>query len=603
MPKLSELKSDQVKVVSAAPKRLSQVSPDQVKVVDSPAGTAPTPQEPSTLDKLGSFLKESIGKPAAEALGTVTAPLVELDKVTGAPVRAAVGAGQRGEGLGGALDAAAAQLEAGLPKPGDVGLEAGQILPTTPTGTEIAFQGMTGAGMPAPFAATAAPFAGALTEAALDATNFVPSGAVRSAAKGAAKAAGEGLALAGKGLGKAEQAAASAIAQTGQSVTGGALKADKALQMYKELGAWEMIKPGSLDGGRLAKQAERVGAFREMLRSTPIEVPGSHDVAMEVKALVDEAEYRSGRTPGSERLLQMIKERAFEKQVIVDPPRVEVVQDALGNAVERPVPAQAREALVPRDLTLDELDDLVREADDLAFTPLGNPRSQPIKWGPTVKKSRAMLDEVMQTIPPGQMFKEEKQRFAALSTAGKERSKLVEAGADVAAMAGAITKNPLALVAQAVTPKAFVGTLAVLKVPRDMAEALQAAHQTGRIAVMRDALTQFIGKYPEATERVARGLTLLTGKPAGQQYLTGDEAKDLYKIRIFDPEQVITEKQRIQNDPSMSSTQKARKLSEINRNGYITYDPPEAPQAQPQQPAPPTLDDVERALRRSIPAE
>ena len=562
-------------VSGKAPDVTSMSDAELEAIVSGSGGGAPAaPAESSILDDLGKvagLAKAAIVEPAKKMAGVFTAPMEVYDQVAAAPVRAGIGAIQRNEGLGGAGSAMVDQFLAGVPGIGTGG-RTGEVLPSTPTGEEIAFQGLKDHGVRPEFAADIAPFAGAVTDAALDVTNLIPTGAV----KGAGKALAAGAV-------KAEAGMARAIARTGQRVTGGALKAEKALQMFRELKAREMINPGTFDDGRLADQVAKLGEMREDFRQNRVTVPGSHDVAQAIGKLIGEGEYRAARTPGSARILEMINERAFEKQVIIDPPRVDVVRGSMGEAIEVPVPGQAREVVVPKDLTLDELDDVIRAMDDVSYTPAGNVRQQNLVWGPFVKKSRAMADEVLQTVPQGALFKAEKQRASALMTAGKKRSKLLEAAGDVGAMAAIVTKNPVAFVTKALTPKAFVGALATLKVPRDMMNAMKAAHETGRLKPIREVYEVMATKYPEATERVMRASVLMSGKPTGQQFLTPEEAGSLDKIRVFDPDEIIAEKARIENDKDIPSTEKAARLSKINRDGYITYDGP-PPSSEPKTP-------------------
>ena len=542
----------------------------------------PVADDRSTLDKLVDFTADAVRGPAqkvGEALSVVAQPVAELDKVSGAPLRAAERAFQDKAPLEDVVGAGVDQFKAGLPSIGpDGSLKAGEILPTTPTDEEIARRGIIASGIRPEFADVMAPLQGAANGAVMDLTQLIPgSGATKAVSKTADLVTAAGKPLA-KAAAKVEMGAAKAIARTGQVMTQGVLKADRALQMYRELSAGEMLLPGTKDFGATAKQVKRVGEFRQALREVPITVPGSHDVAQQVRKMVEEAEYRSGRTPGSERLLKMIEERAFEKEIVQDPPVIEAVDDGFGNMAETVTqPTQFREVVKPRDLTLDELDDLIREADDIGYTPIGNPRSQPAKWAPTVTAVRRHLDEALQSVPAGQMFKEEKQRAAALATAGTKRSKLLEVASNVAtAGAGVITLQPAALLLQSFKPSTYVNMLAALKVPREVAQALKASYDTGRIGVMRDAIAGLAKRSPAIAERLVRGAALVAGKPDGS--LTKDEVASLDAVRVFDPEQVAAERARIQGDTSMNSVAKAKALSDLNKNGYVTLPPVKAPE-------------------------
>lgn len=586
MPKLSELKKDEVSVVVPPSLKLSELG-GAVKPVAMPAI-----DQRSTGEKFIDFLGNTIGKPAGRTLETIATPIAEADKVTGAPLRAAAGAFQDKAPMSEVLEAGVEQFKAGLPSVEGGIVKPGELLPTTPSGADMAFKGIQASGVRPEFAGAMAPMVGMAVDVALDPTMLIPGQPAMKAMRAAEAGAGKALGAAAKVASRLEGSAARAIARTGQVMTQGVLKADRALQMYKELSAAEMFMPGTKDFGRMAAQQEKVGAYRRALREQPITVPGSHDVAQQVKAMIDEAEYRSGRTPGSERMLKMIEERAFEKEIVQDPPVLGMVDDGFGNVVETVVkPSEFREVVRPRDLTLDELDDLVREADDLGYTAQGNPRSQPAKWAPTITATRRLLDESLQSVPFGEMFKEQKQKLAALKTAGTNRSRLVEAfsqggtfaGGAVLTGLGGLAVAPAALVSQSLRPQAYVNMLSALKVPSDMAGALKASYQTGRLAVMRDTLMQIAEKSPVLAERIVRATALVAGKPASSQELTPEEADDLAAVRVFDPEQVQAEKDRLTADKSLSTVERAKKLSEINRNGYITL-PPTSLNAEPETP-------------------
>lgn len=596
---MSSFFEDDAEVVKpVAPKAKAPASSffdDDAQPVENPFDLTQKKAE-SPLDLvLNAFIE-----PAKKVGGFITAPLVEVGKATGAPIRAGVGAMQRGEGFSGAAEAFSDQLGAGLPTIDGINIAPGEILPTTPTGEEIAYQGIQSAGINPAFAASMAVPAGLMTEAALDVSSVIPG----TPALKTARAAEGGMLAAAKVAGKAEQAIARGIAKSGQVLTQGTIKAERALQMYKELSTMDMLMPGTKDFGKLKRQADIVGEMRNAFRHDKVTVPGSHDIVQQVNRLVSEAEYRSGRTPGSERIRSMIADRAFEKQIVTEPPSVKLVKDGLGADVEVQVPGSQREVMVPRDLTLDELDDLVREADDLGFTPVGNPRSQPAKWAPTIAKTRGLMDEAMQSIPEGEMFKSEKQRFAALSTAGTKRSKLVETMSNTGTLAaGVMTLNPASVLLQAMKPSAYVNMLAALKVPAEAAQVLRASYESGKIGAIRDALVQVAEKYPRTAESMIRGATLVSGKPTAQQFLTPEEAGSLQDIRIFDLDQISEEKSRIQNDPDLSNVERAKKLQEINRNGYIRIKRPKAEEQAAEEFTSPilpkTLDDIKGAMQKA----
>lgn len=571
LEKLSDAELEAIVRGGKPPAAMEDMSDEELEAIASgkPLPVAVPPGSPTAGD-IASYVGSLIVEPAKQAGLTLSAPLAAMGKVTGAPLMAGAGALQRGEGLGGAADALVEQAKAGLD---------GEVLPTTPTGPEFIQAGLEQKGIPPELAAVPATVMGLGVEGVLDATNLIPGAGATKMARGMAKAGGKAASLAGKAVSpiaslaaKAEGAAARGIAHTGSWMTGGVLDAEKAVRMYKQLSAAEMAFPGNMKRGALSQQGSLLGQMREAFRAEQITVPGSHDAAMNIQKMVADVEARGFRTPGSERVLQKIKDTAFQTEVVMDPPSQTVMQNAVGADVLVDVPAQAREVMKPRDLTLDEIDDLVRMFDDIGYTPLGNPRSMPAVWGPTVAKSRRLADEVLQTVPEGQLFKAEKTRFEALATAGRERSKLFEAGADMGKAAAIITKNPVALVTEFITPGAYVNMLAALKVPRHIASGAVQAKNAGGVAI-REFLTTLAEKEPFWAERMVRATVLLSNKRLNQA-LTPEEVGSLAAHRVFDEEQVAAEKARIQSDPDMDSKTKAKRLSDINKNGYFIVEAP-----------------------------
>lgn len=564
-------------------------------VNDGSSGGAPAaPAESSILDDLGKFAtvaKAAIAAPAAKVLDVVTAPLVELDKVTGAPIRAGAGAIQAGEDTADVGKAVVDQFMAGLPQVGGGGVTPGALLPTTPSGQDIAERGIAAAGIEMPYAKVMGPLAGAVVDVGLDPTMLIPHGAVRKTAQGVADVAGAGLRTAARAAGKVEGGAARAVAGVGEIMTAGHLDADRALKAYRELTSRELLMPGNLNRGPMARQGELVGRIRQAFQERKITVPGSHDVAMEVKALLENTRGRliASKASNAQQVLDLIDAKAFEPVQVVVPAHVQHVPDALGAMVEVTVPQSVRTELRPRDLTLDEIDDIVGNFDFLTYTDKGFDRSLNRIWKPAIKKSRAIMDEVLQSIPEGQLFKQEKSRFESLAIAGKERGQLFE-WLGKAGKAGAILSlEPASLVLSAMQPSTYMQMLGALRTPRTVMEPIVAALTSGRPAMVRVQLETLAAKHPKDVERLIRAAALVSGKPEGRQHLTADEAGALSMRRVFDPAQVAAERARLQSDPELDSVSKAKALSDLNERGYILVDLPA-----PREPEPdaPTVDKV-----------
>jgi hypothetical protein len=570
-------------------------------------------EDETSLKEIGRFVAGLVGGPAKEVLRVLSAPMVELDKVTGAPPRAAVGAMQRGEGIPAALQAAVEQAKAGLPS----ATGSGEILSTTPTGEEIALQGMTGKdGIHPAFAEKMAPFIGAGVEGALDLTQLIPSETVaRGAGKvlGAADAAATGVV---RGIQAGERAVARPLFQVGQVMTQGAINPQKAMKAAATLSARELLFPGTRDFGALAKANAELGEARAALQSNRIEVPGSHQAALDVVNFIQSQRARDLPNANAENLVNHIMERAFEtkeitRPVIVPPEMIDQgivmgeqqliqaeqalmgippgapeaqeltqhilkIRQDLSTIKERRLAGvpftrtETKKVQVPRDMTLDEMDDLTGMFDRLMYTDKGYDRSLSRIWKPTIRKSRAALDKVMQTVPEGELFKGQKGRSEALLTAGKHRSKLMEAMSLVGFLgAGAITMDPTSLLMLLLRPRTYYQIMGTLKVPGDVVRTLTLARESGKAAVVRDALKAIAEKNPVLAERIIRSTVLVSGKPEAQQALSEEEANTLGAHREFDPEMVAMERARIESDHDMTSTEKARRLSQINRNGYF----------------------------------
>lgn len=625
-------------------------------------------EQPGLLERMGSVL----GSAAKRAIGGVLTPVAaagqEADKVTGAPLRAAAGAMQTG---GNPLEALGDQLMAGLPTAdpsSPIGIRGGTLLPTTPTGEQIAAKGLSQAGIHPAFAGKMAPMMGLGVDVTLDATNLIPG-------QGALKTL---KAIRGSALGgfrAAEGIAAKGLMGMGVIATQGALPYEKAVKAAQNLSARELIFPGRPSFGPMKGAMEATGAMRAEIQSKNITVPGSHKVAVNALNRIREARATTNdmMVPNADKLEGLIESKAYTtREVTEDVPltdqellqvdallaaanreRNEILipeiqregmpqgqpqlwddinqtrsdlfdmaawrfgldpvknEDGITTALRfkapdgfyhhmnlpgdlsvleqikpghRPTRQQTKVIKEERDLTLDELDDLTGLMDAMTFTPkTGDKKAMTRFWGPAVTKSRREIDLAMQSVPEGKLFKEVKSRQEDLMTAAKGRSKLATIAVfGASGTIGALTLNPWAIVASGLLPQTYYNIMGVLKIPGDMARTLMAAQQTGKLAVMREALEGFAESHPALAERLVRATVLVSGKPAGQQFLSDEEASTLSAIRSFDPIDVLSERERIARDPKMGSGEKAMKLSAIARNGYVVLD-----QKRPEEMGPP----------------
>lgn len=603
------------------------------------AEAAPAEDEGGLLDALAVPLYERI-----------PGVLREVDKVTQAPVRAGMAAGQRGESI---IGAAADQFVAGLPKlqykdwP-----KAGEYLPTTPDSFEpVSTEMARRFGAPEDIAQTIGSVHGTAMDFLADPLMLVPG-------KGATKVLGAAREGVLKSFKMAENAAAPIVMGVGRVATMGTLPYQKAVKAARNLSAGELIAPGNKSFGAMAEAMAEVKQLRDALNANKVTVPGSREVATQVAQEITAARGRSLSHPHADELLtkldNLVNEQVIREVEIPIPDEVIAARvNEIAHAIEEMRPqllankgmtsspnlptemliehkaqwenyakigndlAEYQEYLwkrqnpksfpdlkpltekrmvpdtKPRDLTLNELDDVVGMLDEGLYTNAGNAKELRRVWGPALARSRGALDEIMQSVPEGKVFKAAKSHQEDLMTAAKGRSKLWEVGAvystaerlqdhnaDLASLA-------YAALPMAVLPRTYMRLMGVLKVPGSIAKTLLLAHESGKAAKMRDAIRDVADKNPLLAERIIRGTLLMSMKP--DQNVTEEEAQTLGKTRIFDPEQVLAEKMRIENDRTMPTGKKARMLSDINKNGYITMDGAQ-PMPEPEMPANPVIE-------------
>lgn len=179
-----------------------------------------------------------------------------LEPITGAPVRAAIGNPNKG--------AFVEQMTAGLKGQGD--------LPTTPSGEQLTYRGMTGAGINPQFSEKTAATVGPFVSGMLDLTNLpVPELAVLGAAKGGIRAAE----LAKTGLQTMEngvKAVAKPIFQAGETFTRGGLDAAKAMDLTNTVSPIKQMMPPGWKGD-LAKTGISLGMAKPTLGISAVKLP------------------------------------------------------------------------------------------------------------------------------------------------------------------------------------------------------------------------------------------------------------------------------------------------------------------------------------------
>lgn len=501
-------------------------------------------------------------------------------------------------------------------------------------------------------AAHAAGVAGGLS-AGLEALPYVGSAAARVA--GPVLNAGTNL------IGKA-------VYTVGHVFTG--MDVGDALRAQNSMSAAEMMLPDAF----IDTAGKAVGDARKVMQAQNITVPDSHAVAQNVIGTIEEAKSRGIIHPNADKVIDAIRQRAFETvnevhtttvppweqdaflgakqsnltdlqsklqqidaqrgaavaqtlqqagqeltpeniaaagQIIDQHPAFQQIEGLRGHLLDQHDQLAAEVAdltakraagiplsqsvtvpkQTPRDLTLPELDDLTGMMDELGFNASGSPKQLRRIWAPAVAGSRGALNEVMQTVPEGQLFQAEKDPFRNLSMASQLNTGMrvtvvggaLSSAASAASMAvGHAALAPGALVMASLQPRSYFALMGALKVPQDVVGMFNAASASGKVGMMRGALDTLSQQNPALAESLIRGATLISNKPLQNQFLTAEEANSLGQTRIFDAGQIAAEKQRINSDMTLDSVEKSAALSAINRNGYVTMDGPKAPPPQVQ---------------------
>jgi hypothetical protein len=259
-----------------------------------------------------------------------------------------------------------------------------------------------------------------------------------------------------------------------------------------------------------------------------------------------------------------------------------------------------------QDVTLDRIDEIIDNLNDLQWTPAGYDRYIKNRFKGAITRSRRALNDLMETVPEGEKFVPQKMRLHYLESVRPTRSALEETlgkrlviGGLGTAIAGQyihpgaeIVGLLVAAAGLATKPSTYAKLLGMIKAPNDMAEGIVAAAKMAKLTDVAAAVNKYAVKYPTVTERFIRGLLILSGKPSGQEFLTKDEAKSLDGTKDFDLESVNAEIMRLQQDDSIPSDEKAKKITEINKRGYVDVEMPKDEPVLTLPPTPPRRDSI-----------
>lgn len=391
------------------------------------------------------------------------------------------------------------------------------------------------------------------------------------------------------GLGKKiERKTAEAIARTGDVLTGGNLDYESALDAYELLNSRQLLFPGSKKYGTLKKQNMKLAKMREEFNLNPVKITGSREALMSVRDLIADQASRVLNAPNSKKLIDKIDGMLAPKREsfsFTDPNDLRVGRkfDLIESRGD--------------DFTLSQIDDLIRNFDELVYTGQGNERQLKAIWGPALKRARARLNLTMKNTPEGKLFVDQKALSAALFQAGKQRSKLVEAISTSGMLAGIF--EPTAFLARFLSPQTYMQLLGLTKLPRETMGMMGEAFQSGSMENIRDALAVASREFPDDAERLVRGIIRASAGPSAQSMIGEDKkSRDVPSIVVDDPEQVQMRIRQLENDDSMDNALKAKLISDMNKKGYFEVEVPGQEKKKKKEPTPNIqrlMDSIERS--------
>lgn len=412
----------------------------------------------------------------------------KLERYVDAPFRAQIGALQNDASF---LDS----IKAG-------GKQIGRdTLPTTPSGKEIMARtglstkslsdvapGMfseTGEGMALKkggiLDVSPAGVAGGFTQPS---TFAFPADAALSGAKGVVSASGKVAKAATSPLATAVEKLADkgtkAVARTGQFMTGGTVKAADIIDAASKLKGTELLLPEAYIG----RAGKKVGAARDVIEAAGenLSVPNAAERLNKVKEIIQAGEKKAMKTPGSQQILERI-------------------DDALTN---------------PKGVSVENVDDIIRDLNNVEYTVQGNPRSVEPRWSKPLAQARGELEPLLKSTPEGAALSEAKEPYAALQTArGQQRSKLTNTLSTIGGIGGATlgvtTANPVIgamafAASRSIAPRTYFQLLGAAKLPKQAATAMWDAYSSGKKTVIAETASALAAEYPEEMGRFVTAL-------------------------------------------------------------------------------------------------
>jgi hypothetical protein len=512
MPKLSELNGtyEVVSVPEAAKNsqpegslKLSQMAPDSFEVVKLPEAK----KELGAIDKgfkvvedeLSDAGKRFMNYPLGKALAWGAE---KVEKYVDAPVRAQIGALQKDASFLDSIKAGGRQFGR-------------ETLPTTPSGKEIMSKVLPTTGLsdkfPGAFSETGegaklkkggfldispAGVAGTLTQPSVIA---LPADALISGSKGVVSTGGRILESAttpiARAMGKAAEKGTSLVAKTGQFMTGGAVKAADIIDTASKLKGTELILPEAY----VRKAGAKVGAARDVIESAGKELvaPGASKALEEVKQIILAGEEKAMKTPGSKQLLDRI-------------------DTALAH---------------PKGVSVENIDDMIRDLNNVEYTPMGNGRSIEPRWAKPLAQARGKLEPLLKSTTEGAALSEAKEPFAALQTArGQQRSKLTNTISTIGGIGGAtvaaVTSHPVIgaatyVASRSIAPRTYFQIIGAAKLPKQAANAMLDVLSKGEKSEFLETANALAARYPEEMGRFVTALARETDDSFVKEPISG----------------------------------------------------------------------------------
>lgn len=443
-----------------------------------------------------------------------------------------------------------------------------------------------------------------------------------------------GLATAGRGINKVtgnafvktkdeilESAKKSKSLAVGHILTDEGLPINKSAKAMTDLRTRDVWFPGSPERGTMSKTIKEIGDIKRKYSGHKIpmtmeaidgvkqnvmahalahidgglenafvkEVMKNLDEATSMKNLVQTPDGRLGHVIDAKEGIATVElfehvtpEMNLLESAVVDLPTslIKITDDV--------VPAEAL-TLGQLDSVIGNVDRFVNFAKDKAGIPgyeAGRTALQPI-----LMHSRMSMNDMFKAVPEmGQELVEKRNKLSKLAdvrgikqkgrTSIQETIKRAGLGAFSSALAASLDPVMGGLIGTAVVmrnldPATWLKIAESVRIPRKYISNINGALDTGKVTPIFEAMVDTYNKAPgEVAEKLSLALRHVgiayDAESAGLNYDPDESNASAHKI--YNPESIAKRKIQIRNDGSMSSVDKARELTKINKNGYYEVD-------------------------------